>query len=49
MELPPVKKETTKETMQRVTGIDITRCPQCGTGRIVVITRIPAAFYRDTS
>lgn len=49
MELPPVKKETIRETMQRVMGIDITRCPQCGTGRIVVITRIPAAFYRDTS
>ncbi len=49
MVAPEEKKESIRETMQRVTGIDITRCPQCGTGRIVVITRIPAAFYRDTS
>jgi hypothetical protein len=49
MVVPEVKRESIRETMQRVTGIDITRCPQCGTGRIVVISRIPAAFYRDTS
>lgn len=44
-----VKKETARETMLRVTGIDIALCPQCGKGRIVVQARIPAVLYRDTS
>ncbi len=44
-----VKKETARETMLRVTGIDIAHCPQCSKGRIVVQARIPAVFYRDTS
>ena len=29
--------EAVNEFMQRVTGIDITRCPHCGTGRGLTI------------
>jgi hypothetical protein len=47
--VPEVKKETTRETMLRVTGVDITICPQCGKGRITTQARIPAVYYRDTS
>jgi hypothetical protein len=46
---PEVKKETIQEIMLRVTGIDITLCPECGKGRITTQARIPATFYRDTS
>jgi hypothetical protein len=48
-ETPAVKKETTRETMLRVTGIDITLCPQCGKGRITTQARIPAGYSGDTS
>jgi len=35
------KKETVRETMLRVTGIDIELCPVCGKGRMTVVMRLP--------
>lgn len=49
MEKPEVKKETIRETMLRVTGRDISRCPVCKKGRIVMHSLIPAEIIRDTS
>ena len=46
---PATKKETIQETMLRVTAIDITKCPQCGKGRIVVVATSPAKWCRDTT
>jgi hypothetical protein len=34
------KKETARETMLRVTGIDIDLCPVCGEGRMMVVGRL---------
>ena len=43
------KKETVRETLLRVTGIDIDLCPACGKGRMMVVTRLLPALGRDTS
>jgi hypothetical protein len=49
MKKPEVKKETIRETMLRVTGRNISCCPVCEKGRIVLHSRIPAVINRDTS
>ena len=36
---PPPSKETWQEEMKRLTGIDVTRCPHCKTGRLVAVER----------
>jgi len=48
---PPAtpKKETARETMLRVTGIDIDLCPVCGKGRMTVVMRLPSMSWQDTS
>jgi hypothetical protein len=48
---PPekAKKETARETMLRVTGVDIAICPACGKGKMVVVARLPLGFRMNTS
>jgi len=40
-EIPPVDKKTTSEIMQELTGVDLTRCPCCKTGRMKLFHEIP--------
>jgi len=37
----PKKKETASERILRLTGIDVTRCPHCKKGRLIVIRTLP--------
>jgi len=46
--LPMKIKETIQEMMLRLTGLDITRCPLCKKGRMVVIMELPRLSW-DTS
>jgi len=39
--LPEKTNETIIEMMLRLTGIDITRCPECGKGKMMVIKKLP--------
>lgn len=39
---PAAPTETWQEEMLRLTGIDVTRCPTCKTGRLVVVERLEA-------
>ena len=39
--LPEAKPETWDQLLQRLTGIDATRCPACKQGRLVVIAALP--------
>lgn len=43
------KKETARETMLRVAGVDIAICPECGKGKMVVVARLPVRLRMDTS
>lgn len=47
-ELLEQAKETVPQIIQRVTGIDITCCPQCHKGKMVTIKELPN-LIRDTS
>jgi predicted Zn-ribbon and HTH transcriptional regulator len=38
-------EETVNQVMLRVTGIDISLCPQCGKGRMIPVVKIPRAWY----
>lgn len=45
---PTVPAETWQEKMLRLTGIDVTRCPHCGTGRLGIVERLePQATPRQ--
>jgi Putative transposase/Transposase zinc-binding domain len=46
--LAPRPAESVPERIQRLTGVDITRCPVCGTGPLRLIARL-AAVSPDTS
>lgn len=37
---PRASEETWQEEMLRLTGIDVTRCPKCKTGRLIAVERI---------
>ena len=37
----PTEKESAREIMLRLTGLDITRCPSCGKGQMVQVMEIP--------
>jgi hypothetical protein len=37
---PAPPPETWQEEMLRLTGVDVTRCPKCKTGRLVIVERI---------
>lgn len=37
----PKKKETARETLERLTGFDVTVCPKCKKGRMVIISEMP--------
>jgi hypothetical protein len=37
---PATPEETWQEEMVRLTGIDVTRCPKCVTGRLVIVQRL---------
>lgn len=39
-EIKPKTKEKINDLMLRITGIDITKCPRCGSGRLNIITSI---------
>lgn len=40
---PPAAETGWAELLTRLTGTDPTRCPRCGTGRLLLIAEIPAA------
>lgn len=40
--------ETIQEMMARLTGVDVSRCPECGRGKMVCIEELPN-LLRDTS
>ena len=42
-------EENVQEMMLRVTGVDISCCPQCGKGKLVYLRPIVSSFYDDTS
>jgi len=44
----PRPEESVPERIKRLTGVDITRCPVCGTGPMRIIERL-AAVAPDTS
>lgn len=50
---PTFKKESTEEIMLRLTGVDITLCPKCKTGKLQNIKNIPNFMqyneYKDSS
>jgi Putative transposase len=46
--LAPRPEESVPERIKRLTGVDITRCPVCGTGPMRIIERL-AAVVPDTS
>ena len=37
---PKTPPETWQEEMLRLTGIDVTRCPKCATGRLAIVERL---------
>jgi len=43
---PAVEHETWQELLLRLTGVDVTRCPKCGAGRLCATERIPEAPER---
>ena len=53
-EIPETTEKNTQERMLELTGIDITSCPCCKTGSMIVIEEIPKQWkgvpqYMDTS
>jgi len=46
--LPEKIKETVAQMMLRLTGIELTLCPECGKGRMIKIRDLPK-LYHDTS
>ena len=46
--LPEKIKETVQQTMLRVTGIDITCCPQCQKGKMVKIKELPKLAWNTS-
>ena len=40
--------ETAQEMMMRLTGVDLSLCPECGKGKMVCIEELPN-LLRDTS
>lgn len=40
-----IKKETWKELLKRITGIDIDVCAKCGTGKMIKISSIPVKKF----
>jgi len=46
--LPEKIKETVEQMMLRLTGMDLTTCPECGKGRMTKIRDLPK-IYHDTS
>ena len=40
---PAVAHESWQELLLRLTGVDVTRCPKCATGRLLATERIPEA------
>ncbi len=43
---PPIAQKTTEQLMLELTGVDITKCPQCKVGKMIVIAKIPDASGR---
>jgi hypothetical protein len=43
-ELPEKIKETIFEMMHRLTGTDITCCPECGKGKMIIIRKLPIQY-----
>jgi hypothetical protein len=50
--VPEKIKETVIQWIQRLTGIDITRCPRCKNGQMMphaVLVKVSEALFADTS
>jgi len=43
--IPEKIEETTQEMMLRLTGRDITLCPECGKGEMIIIKTLPGPFW----
>ena len=41
--------ETVEETMFRLTGVDISLCPECGKGKMVCVAVLPNPLLLNTS
>ena len=39
--LPQSKKESAKDVLLRITGIDLSRCPSCHNGTLIVVAELP--------
>jgi predicted Zn-ribbon and HTH transcriptional regulator len=47
--LPKPHQRSTHELMLALTGIDLTRCPRCRNGTLVLLARLPAPTPQDSS
>ena len=46
--LPEKSKETVVEMMLRLTGIDVTSCPQCKKGKMIKVRALPEAYHNTS-
>jgi len=43
--LPESPSESAKDLLLRITGIDLSRCPSCHNGTMIVVAELPALLY----
>lgn len=48
LEQPELLKETVQQIMQRVTGTDITCCPQCQKGKMIKVRALPKTVWNTS-
>ena len=46
--LPEKIKETVEQMMLRLTGIDVTSCPQCKKGKMIKVRALPEAYHNTS-
>jgi hypothetical protein len=46
--MPEKVKETIREMMLRLTGMDITLCPKCNKGKLIKTRKLPGMVYNST-
>ena len=47
--LPQSPSESAKDLLLRITGIDLSRCPACKKGTMVIVAELPKSFPWDSS
>ena len=48
MTFPEKIKETVSEMMLRLTGTDITCCPKCKKGKMIIVKELPRQYYNSS-